>query len=112
MMLLAQASPVTEAMLFDGALVVGLILGVIVALAIFFSSVKVLPEYERGVVFRLGRLRPRDYGPGLFLLIPFVGMRSSTSRTTGTPPARSPRPRCGRSSARSRWTSCSPSGTG
>src|SRR5262249_8674445 len=27
-------------------------------------------EYERGVVFRLGRLRPMDYGPGIFFLIP------------------------------------------
>ncbi|NIV46833.1 MAG: slipin family protein [Gammaproteobacteria bacterium] len=33
---------------------------------------RILPEYERGVVFRLGRLRPTDYGPGLFLLIPIV----------------------------------------
>jgi hypothetical protein len=29
------------------------------------SAVRILPEYERGVVFRLGRLRPTDYGPGL-----------------------------------------------
>jgi regulator of protease activity HflC (stomatin/prohibitin superfamily) len=36
------------------------------------NSVKILPEYERGVVFRLGRLRSRDYGPGLFLLIPVI----------------------------------------
>jgi regulator of protease activity HflC (stomatin/prohibitin superfamily) len=50
----------------------GLILGVIVAAFLFFSAVKVLPEFERGVVFRLGRLRPMDYGPGLFLLIPVI----------------------------------------
>ena len=38
---------------------------------IFFAAVKVVQEYERGVVFRLGRLvGPR--GPGLILLIPFV----------------------------------------
>ena len=36
------------------------------------SAIRILPEYERGVVFRLGRLRPMDYGPGLFLLIPIV----------------------------------------
>ena len=34
-------------------------------------SIKVIPEYERGVVFRLGRLRPL-YEPGLHLLIPGV----------------------------------------
>ena len=50
----------------------GLILGAIVAAFLFFSAVKVLPEFERGVVFRLGRLRPMDYGPGLFLLIPVI----------------------------------------
>jgi len=51
-------------------------LGVLAMLFILFvlisNSVKILPEYERGVVFRLGRLRPMDYGPGLFLLIPIV----------------------------------------
>ena len=35
------------------------------------STVKIVQEYERGVVFRLGRLvGPR--GPGLILLIPFI----------------------------------------
>jgi regulator of protease activity HflC (stomatin/prohibitin superfamily) len=36
------------------------------------SAVKIAREYERGVVFRLGRLLPQPKGPGLFLLIPFV----------------------------------------
>jgi regulator of protease activity HflC (stomatin/prohibitin superfamily) len=39
---------------------------------ILINAIRILPEYERGVVFRLGRLRPSDYGPGLFLLIPIV----------------------------------------
>src|SRR5579884_2662200 len=43
----------------------------IFVLIVLFSSIKVVQEYERGVVFRLGRLvGPR--GPGLILLIPFV----------------------------------------
>jgi len=50
--------------------------GLLVALGFFIlfiaNAIKILPEYERGVVFRLGRLRPYDYGPGLFLLIPIV----------------------------------------
>ncbi len=55
-----------------GPFSIGLI-GAIALLVIFFlNAVRVLPEYQRGVVFRLGRLRPQDYGPGLFLLIPFV----------------------------------------
>jgi regulator of protease activity HflC (stomatin/prohibitin superfamily) len=37
-----------------------------------FSAIKVAREYERGIVFRLGRLLPEPKGPGLFLLIPVV----------------------------------------
>ena len=51
----------------------GPMLGVVAVflLIVFFAAVKVVQEYERGVVFRLGRLvGPR--GPGLILLIPFV----------------------------------------
>jgi regulator of protease activity HflC (stomatin/prohibitin superfamily) len=35
------------------------------------SSIKVIAEYERGVIFRLGRLIAAK-GPGLFFLVPFV----------------------------------------
>src|SRR5881409_3084287 len=50
------------------------ILVVVVFLLILFliSAVKVVREYERGVVFRLGRLLDPPKGPGLFLLIPVV----------------------------------------
>ena len=37
-----------------------------------FSAIKVAREYERGIVFRLGRLFPEPKGPGLFILIPVV----------------------------------------
>jgi regulator of protease activity HflC (stomatin/prohibitin superfamily) len=40
--------------------------------AILVSAVRVLREYERAVVFRLGRLLGQPKGPGLFLLIPLV----------------------------------------
>src|SRR5918912_3220358 len=41
------------------------------ALMVILSAIKIVPEYERGVVFRLGRLvGPR--GPGLFFLIPIL----------------------------------------
>jgi len=49
---------------------VGLGVAVAFLLILVFNSIKILPEYERGVVFRLGRLRPFEYGPGIFLLIP------------------------------------------
>jgi regulator of protease activity HflC (stomatin/prohibitin superfamily) len=51
---------------------IGLLMAVAVLLFILANAIRILPEYERGVVFRLGRLRPQDYGPGLFLLIPVV----------------------------------------
>src|SRR5713226_2195078 len=48
------------------------VLGVVVVLLIIiaFSSLRIASEYERGVVFRLGRLIPLK-GPGLFFIIPF-----------------------------------------
>ena len=44
-----------------------LVVIVIVALYLL-SSIKILPEYERGVIFRLGRLLPDAKGPGIFLV--------------------------------------------
>lgn len=52
------------------ALVVLVVL-VIFALIVIGSAVKVLREYQRGVVFRLGRLIATK-GPGLILLIPLI----------------------------------------
>src|SRR5258708_23692315 len=51
-----------------------IVLAVIVFLLVLFaiSAIKVAREYERGIVFRLGRLLPQPKGPGLFLLIPVV----------------------------------------
>jgi regulator of protease activity HflC (stomatin/prohibitin superfamily) len=44
---------------------------VIVLLGLSVANTRVLREYQRGVLFRLGRLRPLA-GPGLVFLIPFV----------------------------------------
>lgn len=38
---------------------------------LFFSMIKILNEYERGVIFRLGKLQGVK-GPGLIILIPFI----------------------------------------
>jgi len=50
----------------------GVIIGAILAgLGItLLSSFRVLREYERAIVFRLGRARPKPLGPGLVLLLP------------------------------------------
>ena len=45
---------------------------VVILLLLIASSVRVAREYERGVVFRLGRLLTPPKGPGLFFLIPVV----------------------------------------
>jgi hypothetical protein len=44
----------------------------------------VLREYERGVVFRLGRLAPKPKGPGLVVLIPVVDRLSKVDLRTVT----------------------------
>jgi regulator of protease activity HflC (stomatin/prohibitin superfamily) len=41
-------------------------------LLFLISAIKVAREYERGIIFRLGRLLPEPKGPGLFILIPIV----------------------------------------
>ena len=51
---------------------IGILLALAVLIFLLMNMIRILPEYERGVVFRLGRLRPHDYGPGLFFLIPVV----------------------------------------
>jgi regulator of protease activity HflC (stomatin/prohibitin superfamily) len=50
----------------------GLLVALVIVVFVIANSIKILPEYERGVVFRLGRLRPMDYGPGIFFLIPIA----------------------------------------
>jgi regulator of protease activity HflC (stomatin/prohibitin superfamily) len=54
---------------------------VIVILFIIFSMIKVLREYERAVIFRLGRLIGVK-GPGLILLIPFIDKMVRVSMRT------------------------------
>ena len=46
----------------------------LMVLIIFFlyNAIKILKEYERGVIFRLGRVLDRPKGPGLIILIPIV----------------------------------------
>ena len=55
----------------NAALIIVAILLFLVVLFLF-SAIKVAREYERGIIFRLGRLMPEPKGPGLFLLIPVV----------------------------------------
>jgi regulator of protease activity HflC (stomatin/prohibitin superfamily) len=54
------------------AALVALAVVLFVVVLFLFSAIKVAREYERGIVFRLGRLLPEPKGPGLFVLIPIV----------------------------------------
>ena len=44
------------------------LLGIVIVLLYIFSCLNILREYERGVVFRLGRLLPDAKGPGWFFI--------------------------------------------
>src|SRR5579859_6289156 len=53
-----------------------IVLWVLIVLAIFvvvllFAAIRIVAEYERGVIFRLGRLMGAR-GPGLFFIIPMI----------------------------------------
>ena len=54
--------------------IAGIALAVVLFDLVLFliGALKVAREYERGIVFRLGRLLPNPKGPGLFILIPIV----------------------------------------
>ncbi|SHF04631.1 slipin family protein [Flavisolibacter ginsengisoli] len=61
-----------------------LIVIVVFALIILSNAIRILREYERGVVFRLGRLAGRDgvRGPGLILLVPIIDKMVKVSLRT------------------------------
>ena len=70
---------------------IGLILVLIVGVFVIASSVKILREYERAVIFRFGRranavINPGGdgSGPGLVLLIPFIDKMVKVSLRTIT----------------------------
>jgi regulator of protease activity HflC (stomatin/prohibitin superfamily) len=56
---------------------------VVVLVALLAASVRIVPEYERGVVFRLGRVIDAK-GPGLFFIIPVVDRMVRVSLRTVT----------------------------
>ena len=62
-LLLQAAGIVPFIVLFGAVLFVIFLLG---------SAVRILKEYERGVIFRLGRVQGQAKGPGLIFLIPIV----------------------------------------
>jgi regulator of protease activity HflC (stomatin/prohibitin superfamily) len=56
----------------------------IIILVVFFlaSAIRILNEYERGVIFRLGRVLGSPKGPGLIILIPIIDKMVKVSLRT------------------------------
>nr|MDQ3877773.1 SPFH domain-containing protein [Actinomycetota bacterium] len=53
---------------------IGVAVGIIVVFGFILAaaSVRIVQEYERGVIFRLGRVIEGAKGPGLFFIIPMI----------------------------------------
>src|SRR2546426_11925333 len=60
---------------------VGIVVVTILGVMILFNAIRVLREYERGVIFRLGRLIAAK-GPGIVFLIPIVDRMVKVSLRT------------------------------
>src|SRR6188768_2698204 len=70
------------------ALIVTLIIVVVLAIVLFFMSVKIVKQYERGVVLRFGRLHSvRE--PGIRFIIPVVDLMTKVSLRIVTVPIQS-----------------------
>lgn len=66
-----------------GQIPILLIVVVVLGLLILVNSIRILNEYERGVIFRLGRIISGGAkGPGLILLIPFIDKMVKVSLRT------------------------------
>ncbi len=68
--------------MFTGPLI-AIIFGVVIVVILLISAIKILKEYERGVIFRFGRLRGAK-GPGIILIIPFVDKMTKVDLRTVT----------------------------
>ncbi|OPY01381.1 MAG: FtsH protease regulator HflK [Syntrophorhabdus sp. PtaB.Bin184] len=55
---------------------------VVIVVFFLFSAIKILNEYERGVIFRLGRVLGMPKGPGLIILIPIIDRMVKVSLRT------------------------------
>jgi regulator of protease activity HflC (stomatin/prohibitin superfamily) len=60
-----------------------LILIVAIVISVLRSAIKIVPEYERGVIFRLGRVQGAK-GPGLFFIIPIIDQMTRVDMRTVT----------------------------
>ena len=64
------------------ALLISLVVVVLVLLVLVASSVRLVQQYQRGVVLRFGRLLPAVREPGLRFIVPFVDRMTKVSMQT------------------------------
>jgi regulator of protease activity HflC (stomatin/prohibitin superfamily) len=55
-----------------GLVAIVVVVVAIVVVSVILSAIKIVKEYERGVIFRIGRVQGGPKGPGLFILLPLV----------------------------------------
>ncbi len=65
------------------ALLYGLAAVLVVVLVLLAAAIKIVNEYERGVIFRLGRVMAAK-GPGLFFIIPIIDRMKKVNLQTVT----------------------------
>ncbi|MGH7167324.1 MAG: SPFH domain-containing protein, partial [Nitrospiraceae bacterium] len=53
-------------------MVIQLAVAVVAVLVLLFATIKIVPEYQRIVVLRLGKVLPRPKGPGIVIIIPII----------------------------------------
>ena len=51
---------------------IGFVIVIVLILFLLSTAIKIVKEYERLVVFRLGKVRAKPKGPGLVFIIPFI----------------------------------------
>jgi regulator of protease activity HflC (stomatin/prohibitin superfamily) len=64
--------------------VIGIAIAALLVLVLLRAAIKILPEFERGVLFRLGRVTGEPRGPGLIFIIPIVDRLVRVSLRTVT----------------------------
>src|SRR4051794_15000473 len=55
-----------------GVVAIVVVVVAVVVVSVVLSAIKIVKEYERGVIFRIGRVQGGPKGPGLFILLPVV----------------------------------------
>jgi regulator of protease activity HflC (stomatin/prohibitin superfamily) len=68
-----------------GLSAIALIVVAIFVVTVILSANKIVKEYERGVIFRLGRVQGGAKGPGLFILLPAVDKMVKIDLRTPSP---------------------------